>query len=74
MTLEKQVKNALIDRDYLNPKGRIKIIEVIVEGDWGRITVNCIKPRCRKPYKCHILRVYIPSNTVFWSESTFFYL
>lgn len=74
MTLNEQVKAALVETGRLLPNSRVKIINVEVNGDWGTIEANCYRYRCRRPFKCHILKVFIPSNSVFWSESTFHYL
>lgn len=73
-SLEKQVKEVLVEREYCTPKEKVKILNVTMQGEWGTIEVNCYKPRCKKPYKFHRIVVFIPSNTVFWSKSTFYYL
>lgn len=67
--LYKEVFEVLIDREIITPKHRIEIINVEAKGDWASIEVNIIRPRCKKP--CHYwkLAVYMPSGTVFWSES-----
>jgi hypothetical protein len=74
MTLKEQTKQVLVEEGYLLPNSRVELKNVEMIGDWATIEANCYKHRARKPFKCHVLKVFVPSGTVFWSKSSFYYL
>ena len=52
MTIDQQMRNALLNYGAIGDSWRIKITdkEVINYSDWAKVTVELYKPRCRKPY------------------------
>lgn len=73
ITLERCVKNALINYGAILPFWKVKIVsaEGLQGSDW--IDVSCLvtRPKCRKPYGSWQLKVNVAREITDFSRSTF---
>ena len=74
--LTNSIKHAMLDHGVITDKYKITLVEITgnTSSDYRTVTVEIIKPRCRKPVMAWDLRIDIVRGLLLWEESTFYYL
>jgi len=76
-SLENGIYNVLLQRGSIADGWKVKVTDIQLKcsgSDWATVSVNIIKPRCRKPFMAWELAVYMPRDQVDFSKSSFAYL
>lgn len=69
--LKEAIKRVMVETHRIAESGRIEIVEIQHNSgsDYAKVIVNGYKKRCRKPFYCWEIMIFIPKDQILWNHS-----
>lgn len=74
--LKEAIERIMKETGRISETGRIQIEEIQnnTGSDYAKVIVNCYRKRCRKPFLCWEIIIFLPKDQILWNQSSFYYI
>lgn len=69
--LKEAIENIMKETGRITKSGRIEIMEIKHNpgSDYAKVIVNGYRKRCRKPFYCWEIMLFLPKDQILWNQS-----